>query len=59
MSLDPQVVIDTCLNRLGKLKRPTAVYFRDEPFPRTPVGKIRRSDVRDQFWGNGSSMGAS
>lgn len=59
MTLDPQVVIDTCLNRLGKLKRPTAVYFRDEPFPRTPVGKIRRSDVRDQFWANGSSMGAS
>jgi len=59
-TLDPEVVIKTCNDRLGKLKRPSAVVFKDEPLPRTPVGKIKRDVVRQEFWeGKGSSMGGS
>jgi acyl-CoA synthetase (AMP-forming)/AMP-acid ligase II len=49
-SLAEEVVIDTCLQRLGKLKRPSRVVFRSQPFPRTPVGKIRRNEIRSEFW---------
>jgi acyl-CoA synthetase (AMP-forming)/AMP-acid ligase II len=49
-TLSERDVIDTCEKRLGKLKRPSIVIFRDQPLPRTPVGKIRRNEVRGQFW---------
>ncbi|CAN5690204.1 class I adenylate-forming enzyme family protein [soil metagenome] len=59
-TLDAQVVIDACANRLGKLKRPTIVKMQTEPLPRTPVGKIRRNQVRDGFWqGTGSVLRGS
>ncbi|MFG1347753.1 AMP-binding protein [Xanthobacter autotrophicus DSM 431] len=43
-------VIECCKDRLGALKRPTKVVFRDEPLPRTPVGKIQRKALRMAFW---------
>ena len=53
-------VIDACEKRLGKLKRPSVVVFRDQPLPRTPVGKIRRNEIRDEFWkGTGATMRGS
>lgn len=53
-------VIDACEKRLGKLKRPSIVVFRDEPLPRTPVGKIQRNEVRNAFWvGSKSTMRGS
>jgi acyl-CoA synthetase (AMP-forming)/AMP-acid ligase II len=60
MTLSEETVIKTCHDRLGKLKRPSQVVFRDEPLPRTPVGKIRRNEIRNEFWeGRGSTMGGS
>jgi len=53
-TLTEQEVIATCERRLGKLKRPSIVQFRTE-LPRTPVGKIRRNEVRNSFWA-GSAM---
>lgn len=59
-TLTAEAVIKTCNDRLGKLKRPSMVVFKDEPLPRTPVGKIRRGDVRNEFWSDQSkSMGGS
>ena len=58
-TLSAEVVMQTCHDRLGKLKRPTQVVFRDEPLPRTPVGKIRRNEIRNEFWEGQSSLGGS
>lgn len=59
-SLQAQDVIATCEKRLGKIKRPSIVEFRTEPLPRTPVGKLRRSEVRKKFWeGAGQAMRGS
>ncbi|MBR9911398.1 MAG: AMP-binding protein [Gammaproteobacteria bacterium] len=59
-SLSEEAVIQTCNDRLGKLKRPSRVVFKTEPLPRTPVGKIKRDEVRKEFWkGQVTSMGAS
>ena len=55
-----QDVINVCERRLGKIKRPGIVQFRTEPLPRTPVGKIRRNEVRNGFWaGSGMTMRGS
>ena len=48
--LTAQTVIDLCAERLGPLKRPTQVVFRHESLPRTPVGKVQRRLLREQFW---------
>jgi acyl-CoA synthetase (AMP-forming)/AMP-acid ligase II len=48
--LTESAVIDLCAERLGPLKRPTHVVFRTESLPRTPVGKVQRRALRDQFW---------
>ncbi|CAM3504240.1 class I adenylate-forming enzyme family protein [Polaromonas hydrogenivorans] len=59
-SLQESEVIETCEKRLGKLKRPSIVVFREQLLPRTPVGKIRRNEVRKEFWsGSGFTMGGS
>lgn len=50
-----QQVIDVVKDRLGPLKRPSKVVFRAEPLPRTPVGKVLRRALRDQFWDDGKN----
>jgi acyl-CoA synthetase (AMP-forming)/AMP-acid ligase II len=45
-----QELIDFCRERLGSMKKPTAIAFTLEPFPRTDLGKLRRREIRDQFW---------
>lgn len=52
MELTENEVIDLVASRLGPLKRPSKVVFRAEPLPRTPVGKVTRRALRDEFWGN-------
>lgn len=59
-TLKEDEVVEVCEKRLGKLKRPSIVVFRNEPLPRTPVGKIRRNEIRNEFWqGSGSTMRGS
>jgi acyl-CoA synthetase (AMP-forming)/AMP-acid ligase II len=48
--LDEQTVIETCRSSLGSYKKPSAVIFRDEPMPRSPVGKVQRKVIREPFW---------
>jgi acyl-CoA synthetase (AMP-forming)/AMP-acid ligase II len=45
-----QELIDFCRHKLGSMKKPTAVAFTLEPFPRTDLGKLRRGEIRDRFW---------
>ena len=35
---------------LGSYKKPGRVVVRDEPLPKTPVGKIKRRELREPFW---------
>lgn len=43
-------VIGTCQERLGSYKKPSQVKFQKEPLPKSPVGKIRRKDLREPYW---------
>jgi acyl-CoA synthetase (AMP-forming)/AMP-acid ligase II len=45
-----QELINFCRERLGPMKKPTAIAFTLEPFPRTDLGKLQRRVIRDQFW---------
>jgi acyl-CoA synthetase (AMP-forming)/AMP-acid ligase II len=41
--------IDHCKQRLASFKKPKAVHFR-EALPRSSLGKILKSEIRDGFW---------
>jgi acyl-CoA synthetase (AMP-forming)/AMP-acid ligase II len=45
-----QELIDFCRERLGSMKKPTAIAFTPDPFPRSELGKLQRRAIRDQFW---------
>jgi fatty-acyl-CoA synthase len=47
---DAAAIIAHCKARLGSVKSPKHVYFRDE-LPRTPVGKFDKKVMRTEFWG--------
>ena len=49
--IDEKAVIAHCKTELGSVKAPKAVFFWDE-LPRSPVGKVLRRNVREQFWQN-------
>jgi acyl-CoA synthetase (AMP-forming)/AMP-acid ligase II len=42
-------IIAHCKARLGSVKAPKKVYFRDA-IPRTPVGKVDKKALRADFW---------
>ena len=37
-------------NDLGSYKKPGGVTLTTEPLPKSPVGKIKRKDLREPFW---------
>ena len=43
--VDKQEILDFCRARLAHFKVPRVIEFRDS-FPRTPVGKIKKSDLK-------------
>lgn len=43
-------LIELCAERLGNYKRPGKVVVRTDPLPKTPVGKIKRKELREPFW---------
>jgi acyl-CoA synthetase (AMP-forming)/AMP-acid ligase II len=43
-------LIAFCRDRLGSMKKPTAVAFTVQPFPRSSLGKLQRREIRDTFW---------
>jgi acyl-CoA synthetase (AMP-forming)/AMP-acid ligase II len=42
-------IIQLCKAKLGSVKAPKSVEFWDV-LPRSPVGKVRKKDVRERFW---------
>ena len=43
-------IIELCAERLGSYKKPSGVRFTTEPLPKSPVGKVKRKDLREPFW---------
>ncbi|MFK7964355.1 MAG: class I adenylate-forming enzyme family protein [Burkholderiaceae bacterium] len=43
-------IINLCTERLGSYKKPSGVTFQTEALPKSPVGKIKRKDLREPFW---------
>jgi acyl-CoA synthetase (AMP-forming)/AMP-acid ligase II len=41
---------ELCASSLGHYRRPGKVVLRTEPLPKTPVGKIKRKELREPFW---------
>ena len=50
MDVSEDDVIRTCQERLGSYKKPSQVKFQKDPLPKSPVGKIRRKDLREPYW---------
>jgi fatty-acyl-CoA synthase len=49
-SLTEEELIEFLRARMGRFKMPHAVEFREEPLPKTGTGKIRKLDLREQYW---------
>jgi len=43
-------LVELCSVHLGNYKRPGKVALRHDPLPKTPVGKIKRKELREPFW---------
>lgn len=43
-------IIDLVADDLGSYKKPGGVTLTQEPLPKSPVGKIKRKDLREPFW---------
>jgi acyl-CoA synthetase (AMP-forming)/AMP-acid ligase II len=43
-------VTQLCIDQLGSYKKPGRVVNRDEPLPKTPVGKIKCGDLCEPYW---------
>ena len=43
-------VIDLAAQELGSYKKPGGVTVTTEPLPKSPVGKIKRKELREPFW---------
>lgn len=39
-----------CAEALGSYKKPGQVILRKDPLPKTPVGKIKRKELREPYW---------
>lgn len=50
LKVSEQDIIQLCIEKLGSYKKPFAVEFRTEPLPKTPVGKIKRKELREPYW---------
>lgn len=45
-----QEIIDFCHKYIAGYKCPRSVEFREEPFPMTGAGKLRKVDLRKSYW---------
>jgi acyl-CoA synthetase (AMP-forming)/AMP-acid ligase II len=43
-------IIEMVADELGSYKKPGSVTIRTEALPKSPVGKIKRKDLREPFW---------
>ena len=49
-SVTEKELVELCAAHLGNYKRPGKVVLRCDPLPKTPVGKIKRKELREPFW---------
>lgn len=49
-SLTESAVVGFVADKLGSYKKPSGVTLSTEPLPKSPVGKIKRKDLREPFW---------
>jgi acyl-CoA synthetase (AMP-forming)/AMP-acid ligase II len=45
-----QDLLDMVAKDLGSYKKPGSVTLTTDPLPKSPVGKIKRKDLREPFW---------
>jgi acyl-coenzyme A synthetase/AMP-(fatty) acid ligase len=43
-------LVEFCFVHLGNCKRPGKICRVAIPLPKTPVGKIKRKELREPFW---------
>jgi acyl-CoA synthetase (AMP-forming)/AMP-acid ligase II len=46
--IDPDEIVALCRDRLGPVKTPKSVIFRE--LPRSAVGKVLKRRLRDEYW---------
>ena len=49
-SVTEKELVELCSVHLGNYKRPGKIVLRHDPLPKTPVGKIKRKELREPFW---------
>jgi acyl-CoA synthetase (AMP-forming)/AMP-acid ligase II len=49
-NITEQQIIELVSADLGSYKKPGGVRLTTEPLPKSPVGKIKRKDLREPFW---------
>ena len=49
-SVTEQEIIDLVAADQGSYKKPGGVRITTEPLPKSPVGKVKRKDLREPFW---------
>ena len=50
-TVSAEELIALCKDKLGSVKAPKTVDFIDT-LPRSPVGKVLKKDLRQQYWDN-------
>jgi acyl-CoA synthetase (AMP-forming)/AMP-acid ligase II len=50
MSVGAEELIEWVSKDLGSYKKPGSVTITNEALPKSPVGKIKRKDLREPFW---------
>jgi acyl-CoA synthetase (AMP-forming)/AMP-acid ligase II len=49
-SVTEEELVELCALRLGSYKKPVGVVLSSEPLPKSPVGKILRTTLREPYW---------
>lgn len=49
-SVTAEDIIAHCRQHIGGYKCPRSAEFRSEPLPVTPVGKVRKNELREPWW---------
>jgi len=49
-SITEEEIVALVADQLGSYKKPAGVQLTTDPLPKSPVGKIKRKDLREPFW---------
>jgi acyl-CoA synthetase (AMP-forming)/AMP-acid ligase II len=49
-SVNEEELMQMVINDLGSYKKPGGITLTTEPLPKSPVGKIKRKDLREPYW---------